>query len=171
MPKSKSKYGRDEELIAFVCGKILQLQETLALTITEMAQVSGYERSGFHRMLRGDSLCNTESLHRLSVHYNLSMDYWFPPRENVGIHTLPKVVVREGTIPAMPLMTRQMINKLNKLPKDAKRHILVLALQSPELVPDAIVVAKILAQMDAERKKRLIGAMAKIAKETCQPAP
>lgn len=171
MPRSKSKYGRNEELIAFVCGKILQLKETLNLTTVEMAQVAGYDRASFHRMLRGYSLCNTEALYRLSVHYNLSMDYWFPPRENVGTYTLPKVVVREGTIPAMPLMTRQMISKLNKLPKDARRRVLVLALRSPELISDAIAVAKALAQATPEKKKRLVSAVLTLAIETQQPAP
>jgi hypothetical protein len=171
MTRGTPTFGRDEELISFVSGQILRVQDHLALTITEMAQVAGYQRSSFHRMLRGDSICSTEALYRLSVHYNLPMDYWFPPRQGAEGYTLPKVIVREGAIPTMLPLTRQMINKLNKLPKDARRHVLVLALRSPEHIPDAIAVAKILAQMDAERKKRLIGAMAKIAQESCQPAP
>jgi AraC-like DNA-binding protein len=171
MPRGIPTFGRDEELISFVSGQIFRVQENLGLTITELAQVAGYERSAFHRMLRGDSLCNTAALYRLSVHYNLPMDYWLPPRQGAEVYTPPKIIVREGSIPTMLPLTRQMINKLNKLPKDAKRHILVLALQSPELVPDAIAVAKILAQLGVERKKQMMRAMAKIAKETCQPAP
>jgi hypothetical protein len=136
-----------------------------------MAQVAGYDRASFHRMLRGDSICNIEALYRLSVHYNVPMDFWFPPRPGAKEHVLPKVIVREGAIPPMLPLTRKMIRVLGALPQASKKRLIVIALRYPELIPDLVTMAMAIAPAKPEKRKRLVSAVQTIAKETCQPAP
>ncbi|MBY0538247.1 hypothetical protein K2P47_02505 [Patescibacteria group bacterium] len=173
MPKRKA-FGKDEAIIAFVSGQIRKTQATFGVTVAEMARVAGYERSVFHRVLRGDSICNIEALHRLSVHYNLPMDYWFPPREGIAAPLLPVpqvVPVQDNAIPTMLPFTRKMIRQMNIMSVSDKRILLVLALKHAQQLQGLVLLAKALEQVNPETKKKIVMAVQKLAAVKKQPVP
>lgn len=66
--------------VTYIKDQINGLKDKYNITATKMAEIMGYERAALHRMMKCEtSGPNIIALFRLSQHFGLDMNYWFPP--------------------------------------------------------------------------------------------
>lgn len=163
-------FDLDQTVSSYIRAQIMAVKERYNVTTTELAEISGYERSAFHRLMVSNASISTKSLYRLSNHFGLSMDFWFPPREGIVVEPLPVPVIPpvQEAIPIMLPITRKMVKALNRVSMTEKRQLILLALKYPSLIAEAIKLAKLLDKVETSRRSSIISALQKIVKS---PAP
>jgi plasmid maintenance system antidote protein VapI len=160
-------FDLDQTTGSFIREQIGRVKEMYQLTNTELAEICGYERSAFHRMLISNSSISLKPLYRLSIHFGFSMDFWFPPREGNEVQPRPvpqAVTFQEKAIPTMLPITRKMIKAFNRVSVSDKRQLILLALRYPKLISVVFKLAELLEKVELSRRTNIVAVIEKIVK-------
>jgi transcriptional regulator with XRE-family HTH domain len=167
----------DRAVFNYICERITELQKRHKLSVAKIAVIAGYERAALYRVLNGKAGVSYKALYRLSVHFGLSMDFWFPTHEGnkeISLPELPQLATEakksQKSIPGMYPLTKKIIQELSRLTRLDKHQALVLLVRHSNVLNELLMVAEALSSVDRATKKRLVAAIMKVAKEK-KPIP
>ncbi len=159
----------DNDVALFVRDKIYEVKARHRISMVKLGVIMGYERAALHRRLRDAQFIRLESLYRLSQYLGLPMSYWFPPVEVEPIPVSEAVLLFNLT-KGETRLTKRVMKAVTSLPAVQKYDLLDFLNEHPELLGDAVLLAKELSGLDAETRLRLYSAIKTITQEKRKPA-
>lgn len=160
--------NRDRELALFIGQRLAALRAETGTSATRLAEIAGYERAAFHRMLRGDSVCNAEPLFRLSQHFSLPVGYFFPtitPADHIPVDMSQGNLLEQ----AAP-MVRRMIRKLNAL-SAREKWMVMQVLGEAESVRTLTEVCELLQSASVEKRSLIMTVLKQLLTEKAEADP
>ena len=151
--------------------RLRYVQKAYKLTNTSMAEIAGFERSAWHRLLNGTSNIGLDLVDRFIAYFGYPPEFWFPPKDGLAPLEIkvpaPPECICEGHAP----LTKQIVKKFGLLSAEQKGALLELMNLDSDQLPLLVQLFGLIAPLDQAHKKRLVNAVAAIVADKKRPVP